>query len=123
MKNGHMIIAFDGIETFFDAGGNINFDRDQLLIRIHTPKGISGWHWDRCAALIQFSNFNGIVQKKRSPKCEVMLGLENSQEKEMTISDFQSIELKPANNLILIKGATQSAFINLDYFKWYRIYN
>lgn len=121
MENGHVIITFDGMETVFDAKGNVNFDRDQLLVRVQTSTGISGWHWDRFAVFMQF--ISTAAQHGNARRCEIMLGLKNGREKKITVSDFQTIELKPAGNLILIKGGRQAAFINLDYLKWYRLYN
>lgn len=121
MKDGHRVIRFDGMETIYDAGSNVNFDRDQLLVKIQSPTGVSGWHWDRFAALVQLLNLTPGQGNTR--RCEIMLGLDKGAQKKMLISDFQAIELKPAANLLLIKGSRHAAFINMDYLKWYHIYN
>ncbi|SLM32977.1 hypothetical protein MTBBW1_830049 [Desulfamplus magnetovallimortis] len=123
MYNGHIVIDCNGMETIFDSIGNINFDRDQLLVTVRSQNEIAGWHWDGFAALFQHLSDGSASLQGHEAKCEAMLGFKGGQEKLMTVSGFKAVELNPSSNLVLIKGSTHSAFINCDFLKWYRIYN
>lgn len=116
-----IVTTSDNRQTDYPAGGQVNFDRDNLLITLQHANGISGWHWDHLACMQQFSPAPAPEPANPSAKiCEIALIFPNGAEKRLTVTQFQSAELKMANSILIIKGTRDTALINTDFLKWYQ---
>lgn len=111
----------DHQHTEFPAGGQVNFDRDNLLITLQHINGISGWHWDRLACMQQFAPSLAPEAVVSSAKvCDIALTFPDGSEKRLSVIQFQTAELKMANSILIIKGVRETALINTDFLKWYQ---
>ncbi|WP_291321944.1 hypothetical protein [Desulfonatronospira sp.] len=118
-KNPIQLYTSDGEKSDIKLIGNIKFNREQLLINIHTSDGITGIHWDHMACIIQ--DVYQANQPSRIKQCEIALFFSDGHEIIVIIDNFQSVEIKMANSLMIIRGTKQTAMINPDFFKWYRV--
>lgn len=111
------VLWSDGRETLFAVDAKANFDRDRLLLTVNTGSAHYGWHWDHFAALL-ITPEDSVVGGKT---CTISLGFANGEELELSVADFQAVELNQAKNIIQFKGKQVSAIINLDYLLNYQI--
>lgn len=120
MNQKTVIMSYDGSETFFDTGCNINFDRDRLLLTASTLSCEHGWHWDRFVSVIQHTGADDV--NTGTMYCDIALRLESGDEKMIRVEDFHSAELNVAARSLVVKGYKGSAIINIDYLKWYHTF-
>lgn len=120
MEQKLMVITAEGKEILFDAGSNVNFSHDHLLITIQSPSSTGGFYWDQFAGLIQTSD--AAVETPSKITCRALLRFENGREKTLEVTEFQKIDLTLDKNIIQIIGKKAKAIINLDFFQWYRIH-
>ncbi len=112
------VFTSDGGKTSFDQG-NLNFNREQLLITLNNSESVTGWHWDHMACILQYACQE--TKPGHIRKCVVNLIFADGQTRNVEIEKFQAVELKMANSLMIVRGASQTAIVNPDFLNWYRI--
>ncbi len=113
-----IVLTSDGRKTEVDAG-DLNFNREQLLITLKGPDWIMGWHWDHLACILQ--QVPSRTQSGPLKRCLLSLIFSSNKSENFTVESFQGAELKMANSMLVIRGAQQTAVINPDFLHWYKL--
>lgn len=112
------VYTSDGTKTLHGAG-ELNFNRDQLIVTLKSPESITGWHWDHLACILQYACQP--LQPPPAKTCEFALGFPNGQKKLLVIETLHAVESVMGNSIMVVRGAGQTAFVNRDFLDWYRI--
>ncbi len=101
------------------SSGELNLNREQLIITLKYGDGIAGWHWDHWACILQYACQP--IQPPPIKDCRFCLSFSAGQRKELTIDEFHAVESAMANSIMIFRGARQTALVNRDFLSWYRI--
>ena len=118
-QNQITVYTSDGEKQQFTAGGKLNINREQLLITLQTSESITGWHWDHMVCIVQHTP--GATQQPSLKTCGIELVFPNGKHESISIGNFQGVEIKMANSLIIIRGAVETALVNPDFLNWYTV--
>ena len=112
------VFDLDARESQFGSG-ELNFNREQLIVTLKHGDGIAGWHWDHWACILQYACQP--IQPPPVKDCRFSLSFSTGQSKELTIDEFHAVESAMANSIMIFRGARQTALVNRDFLNWYRI--
>ncbi|WP_045213913.1 hypothetical protein [Desulfonatronovibrio magnus] len=112
------IYTSNGQVTNYD-NGDLNFNRERLLITLKGHDWLAGWHWDHLACILQ--NTVSLIESEHKNTCKLSLIFSSGQSEILSFQNFQAAELKMANSLVVIRGSKETAIVNPDFLNWYKL--
>lgn len=120
MKDELFVYDSLGRQTGFHPESQVNFNREQLLVTVNGQDGVTGFHADRFAGFLQHRS-QPIPGPDPKGTCRVVLGFDGNPPATLTVNEFHSMDVDPANHLVFFRGTHTLVVVSFDFFHYYTL--